>query len=788
MRAHQIKLAIRNFFRQRSYYMIQIFGFAMALSCVIIILSWVRYELSFDTFHVNKEGLCRVLMSPVEGSEQSYQLAVTPPPLAEAALHEFPEIINSTRFEFSPQIVFELDGMNHFGNNGALADPAFLEMFSFPLIEGNPALALQDPQSVLLSESFVKTHFKEKDPMNSILKVNNAPIKVTGIFKDLPANSHLQFDFLVPIQLKSLMGSDLSNWGNVNLNTYVLVEEHTDIAILNEKIKQWDTPRKKDQFSLQALNEIHFTSGIQAEEALVTDSKYVNLFIVLAFVILMIACINFVNLQSGLVLKRTKEVGIRKVNGANKFQLVMQFMSESSLVLLISYFISFLVVEFAISNFAQLFDYTITLEIYDTEFLSFLIILFVLIIIVTGLLPSIKFASFRPIGLMQKIPSIGKRGSATRKALVITQFVFSVFFIIGTIVINSQFQFMKNQSLNNQNDQIIYLPLKGEIGSKYETFKNRLLEMESISHVTAKNSLPTEVADKTSGMDWPGKDPAMDFIIESTGVDFQYFETMGIEVLEGRTFTEGFTSDNKFALVLNETAIKSMGLKDPVGTEVSLWDYPGRIVGIVEDVNLKSLRNDADGQVFFIIPDYMDDDIKYYGVILIKIQDDFQNTLVAIEKQWAELNPEIPFDYHFLDEAVANLYQEEMRLSKLMNYASVLSIVICCLGLLGLVMHNSNARIKEIGIRKINGASIQNIMLMLNKDYIQWVAIATLIAFPLAWIILNKWLQNFANQIELSWWIFALSGTATLAIALITVNGQIIKVARKNPADVLRYE
>lgn len=788
MRTHQIKLAIRNLFRQRSYYLIQIFGFAMALSCVIIILSWVRYELSFDTFHVNKEGLYRVLMSPVEGSEQSYQLAVTPPPLAEAALHEFPEIINSTRFEFSPQIVFELDGMNHFGNNGALADPAFLEMFSFPLIEGNPALALQDPQSVLLSESFVKTHFKEKDPMNSILKVNNAPIKVTGIFKDLPANSHLQFDFLVPIQLKSLMGSDLSNWGNVNLNTYVLVEEHTDIAILNEKIKQWDTPRKKDQFSLQALNEIHFTSGIQAEEALVTDSKYVNLFIVLAFVILMIACINFVNLQSGLVLKRTKEVGIRKVNGANKFQLVMQFMSESSLVLLISYFISFLVVEFAISNFAQLFDYTITLEIYDTEFLSFLVILFVLIIILTGLLPSIKFASFRPISLMQKIPNVGKRGSATRKGLVITQFVFSVFFIIGTIVINSQFQFMKNQSLNNQNDQIIYLPLKGEIASKYETFKNRLLEMESISHVTAKNSLPTEVADKTSEMDWPGKDPAMDFIIESTGVDFQYFETMGIEVLEGRTFTEGFTSDNKFALVLNETAIKSMGLKDPVGTEVTLWDYPGRIVGIVEDVNLKSLRNDADAQVFFIIPDYMDDDIAYYGVILIKIQDDMQNTLVAIENQWAELNPGIPFDYHFLDEAVGNLYQEEMRLSKLMNYASVLSIVICCLGLLGLVMHNSNARIKEIGIRKINGASIQNIMLMLNKDYIQWVAIATLIAFPLAWIILNKWLQNFANQVEMSWWIFVLAGTATLAIALITVNGQIIKVARKNPAEVLRYE
>ena len=788
MWTHQIKLAFRNFFRQKTYYLIQIVGFAMALSCVIIILSWVRYELSFDTFHANKEGLCRVLMSPIEGSEQSYQLAVTPPPLAEAALHEFPEIINSTRFEFSPQIVFELDGMNHFGNNGALADPAFLEMFSFPLIEGNPALALQDPQSVLLSESFVKKHFKEKDPMNSILKVNKAPLKVTGIFKDIPPNSHLQFDFLVPIQLKSLMGSNLSDWGNVNLNSYVLIEEHTDIAILNEKIKRWDTPRKKDQFSLQSLNSIHFTSGIQAEEALVTDSKYVNLFIVLAFVILMIACINFVNLQSGLVLKRTKEVGIRKVNGANKKQLIMQFMAESCLVLLISYFISFLVVEVAVSNFAQLFDYTISLEFYDTNFLSFLAVLFVLIVIITGLLPSLRFASFHPTGLMQKLPIKGKRAATSRKVLVITQFVFSVFFIIGTIVINTQFRFMKNQSLNNQIDQIIYLPFIGDIGSKYETFKNGLLEMASISHVTAKNSLPTEVADKTSEMDWPGKDPTLDFIIEGTGVDFQYFETMGIKVVEGRTFTDGFTSDNKFAFVLNETAIKTMGLENPVGAEISLWGYPGKVVGIVEDVNLKSLRNETDGQIFFIIPDYTDKDMTFYGVILIKIQDDMQNTLSAIENQWAELNPGIPFEYHFLDEAVGNLYQEELRLSKLMNYASVLSVVICCLGLLGLVIHNSNARIKEIGIRKINGASLRNIMIMLNKDYIQWVAISFIIAFPLAWITLNNWLQNFANQVELSWWIFALSGMATLAIALITVNGQIIKVARKNPADVLRHE
>ena len=785
---HQIKLAIRNFYRQRSYYLIQIVGFAMALSCVIVILSWLRYELSFDTFHENNERICRVLMDINSGSEDAFRLAVTPPPLAEAALQEFPEVINSTRFELSPQIVFELNGVNHIGTNGAMADPAFLEIFSFPIVKGNPELAMRDPLSVLISESFTKKYFGEKDPLNSIIKVNDAPIKVTGVFKDVPANSHIQFDFLLPIQIKSLMGSDLSNWGNVNLVSYVQIAENTDIATLNEKIKHWDTPRKKDQFSLQALNRIHFTSGIQAEESIVTDSKYVNLFIVLAFAILMIACINFVNLQSGLVLKRVKEVGIRKVIGANKKQLIMQFMAESCLVLLISYFISFLVVEIAVSNFAQLFDYTISLKFYDAKFLSFLALLFILIVILTGLLPSFRFASFHPSSLMQKLPISGKRGTFSRKVLVITQFVFSVFFIVGTVVISRQFEFMKNQSLNNQNKQIIYLPFKGDIASKYETFKNRLLELSSISSVTAKNSLPTEVADKTGGIVWPGKDPSMDFIIEGTGVDFQYFETMGIKMLKGRTFTEATTSDNKYSFVLNETAIEQMGLKNPVGTEISLWDYPGKIIGVVEDVNMKSLRNETDAQIFFIIPDYKDRDMAFYGVILIKIEHDIQNALSSIENQWAELNPGIPFDYHFLDEAVGKLYQDEMRLSKLMKYASALSIVICSLGLLGLVMHSSNSRIKEIGIRKINGASMQNIMLMLNKDYIQWVAIAMIIAFPLAWIILNHWLQNFADKIELHWWIFAFSGSATLVIALITVNGQIIKVARRNPADVLRYE
>ena len=518
------------------------------------------------------------------------------------------------------------------------------------------------------------------------------------------------------------------------------------------------------------------------------DGKYVNLFIALAFVILMIACINFINLQSGQVLKRSKEVGIRKVNGANKIQLIFLFMSESCIVLLISYLLSFLIVEFTFPYFIQLFNYQIILHFYDTEFLAFLALLYIILLFITSTAPAFRFASFHSTDLMRKLPLRGKKGVMSRQALVITQFVFTVFFITGTIVINKQFNFIKNSSINQQNDQIIYLPFKGEIGSKYESFKNRLLAKSSISYVTAKNSSPTQVADKTGDLHWAGKDPNLSFVIEATGVDFQYFETLGIDVLDGRTFSEAFTSDGKFALILNETAMKSMNLKDPVGADLSLWGYPGRIVGVVEDVNTKSLKNNIDGQVFYVIPDYEDNEISSYGVILIKIEEDIPNTLASIEQDWAELNPGIPFDYHFLDEAVEALYRDELRLSKLMNYASILSIVICCLGLLGLVIHNSSSRTKEIGIRKINGATIRNIMMMLNKNYVQWVCYSFVIAFPLAWFILDNWLRGFSEQIELSWWIFGLAGTVTLFIALITINGQILNVARKNPADVIRYE
>ena len=574
----------------------------------------------------------------------------------------------------------------------------------------------------------------------------------------------------------------------MNLCTYIQVAEQANFTSLKAKFKNWETPRRDDRFSLQPLGEIHGTTGIQAEESVVTDRKYVNIFLVLAIVILLIACINFINLQAGQVLKRAKEVGIRKVNGANRIQLILQYMLESSLVLLISYFLAFLIVELTVPYFSQLFDFKINLRFYDPQFLMFLVILYIFIVFITGLFPSLRFASFNPTGLMQKLPLTGKAGSYSRQALVITQYVFSVFFILGTIVINNQFQFMKKRSLNDQKNQIVYLPFKGDIDLKYETFKNRLLAFPSISHVTAKNSLPTEVADKTSEMDWPGKDPNMDFIIEGTGVDFDYFEMFDIEVVEGRSFTEAITSDKKVAFVLNETAIKDMGLNNPIGSDISLWGYPGKIIGVVEDVNLKSLRNEADGQIFHIIPDYTDQDISFYGVILIKIQDDIPNTLATIEEHWTELNPGIPFDYHFLDEAVDDLYWDESRLSKLMNIASFLSIVICCLGLLGLVILNSNYRIKEIGIRKIIGASMKNIIFMLNMNYMLYISISFVFAFPTGMILLNKWLQNFSHHVGLDWWIFAFSGLVTLVISLIIINGQIIKVARKNPADVLRYE
>jgi hypothetical protein len=417
-----------------------------------------------------------------------------------------------------------------------------------------------------------------------------------------------------------------------------------------------------------------------------------------------------------------------------------------------------------------------------------MILLYLVIILITGFIPSIQFASFRPIGLIRNITTQGGKRSLSRRILVILQFSFSVFFILGTVFIHKQFQFMKISSLNNHKEEILYLPFKGEMGSKYEVFKNNLLVHPEIKHISAKNSIPTQVANKTSEFDWPGKIRSHDFIIEATAIDPDYFRTLGIRVISGKSFTESSHYDDIVPVILNETALKNIGITDPVGTRISLWGYPGEIIGIASDVHLKSLRNEIEGQVFYPIMDYSVQELADFGVILIQIQDDIPEAIALVKKEWNAINPGTPFEYHFLDEAVDSMYWEEMRLSRLMNYASLLSIVICCLGLLGLSIYSSNARIKEIGIRKINGASIYSIILMFNKDYIPWVLISFLIAFPLAWMIIDKWLQNFTYQIDLNGWVFLIAGLIILMITFLTINGQIIKVARKNPVDILRYE
>ena len=310
----------------------------------------------------------------------------------------------------------------------------------------------------------------------------------------------------------------------------------------------------------------------------------------------------------------------------------------------------------------------------------------------------------------------------------------------------------------------------------------------NIDKVTAKNSLPTQVANKTGDVNWPGKSPDQDFIIEGTGVDVNYFETLGIDIIAGKSFMEVATSKEIAPIILNETAIKNMSISDPIGARITLWGYPGEIVGIAKDVQFMSLKNENEGQIFYVIPDYSNQQVSDFGVILISIKGDIPTAISIIEDEWLKINPGTPFEYHFLDEAVDKLYWEEMRLSRLMNYASVLSIFICCLGLLGLVIYSSNDRIKEIGIRKINGASISSVIALLNRDYIQWVFISFIFSFPIAWIVLNIWLQNFAYHIGIRWWTFVLSGLLTIAIALATVSWQILKVAYKNPVEVLRYE
>ena len=806
-----IKIAVRNFTKQKIFSFINLSGLAIGMTCTILILLWVQDELSFDRFHKNSKNLFRII-----NANSSYQSrgAGTPAPLAPALLAETPEIINYTRFAPIPRLVIKHNQNIFYEDKLVLADTSIFEMFTFPFLKGDPKTALSRTNNIVITQEMAQKYFGNEDPIGKLLFIEGGEegAKITGVLKNIPHNSHIQFDFLISFDLLKESRIMATNWGDFNFNTYVQLQAGSYDTTINSKITQialnhncpqvkWDNSK----FMLQPLPEVHLDARTRAAGVEIVaelgDRRHVYIFTLIAIFILCIACINFMNLSTARSVKRAKEVGLRKVIGAGRFQLIKQFFGESILFTIFATFISILLTYIFLPTFNNLSGKFLTIQYLDKNFIIILSIIIILTSLLAGSYPALFLSKFNPIRVLKGqtiIPFISKKndsgsftkGSSFRKILVVIQFSFSIGLIIGTAVVFQQLNYIKNRNLGFDKENIIYIPVRENIGTKFETVKNQLLQNPSITGVTATDWLQSRSQHNTTGYGWEGKDPEFDTkYISHVKVDYDYISMLNIKILQGRNFSKDFPSDSDEAFIINEEAAKAMELESPVGKQFRLYGKRGKIIGVMQNAYYSTLHHKINPQVYHVLTDVSR--AWAYGAILIKIKNEDQSlskTLATINNFWNEINPNSPFEFHFLDETLESRYKSEIRTSQLFNYFSLLAVFISCLGLFGLASYTAEQRTKEIGIRKVLGASIITIIKLLTKEYSKWVLIANIIAWPTAWYLMNKWLQNFAYRISMDWKTFLLSGLIAFVIAFITVSIQSIRTATKDPVDSLRYE
>jgi len=786
-----LKTTWRNIKRYKGYSSINIIGLAVGLACCILILLWVQDELSYDRFHVHADNLYRTVTIYQKTEPATHYWPVCAP-LAPALKEDYPEIIKATRFtRLRRGQLIKYGDKSLLETQICLTDPDFFEMFTFPLAQGDPSSALSDPNSLIITEQMATKYFGSEDPLGKTLNINNEyDFTVTGIMKNVPHTSHLQFDFLLPfIRIEDFEKNwaVLDNWTLGGYATYVLLQKETSLQELNRKIRDYipkHAARSKDFLYLQPLKDIHlYSSHIQFGIEGQGNIKYVYIFSVVALFVLVIACINFMNLATARSSNRAKEVGLRKVVGARRPQLMGQFFCESVLTALLSLILAVVLVELFLPAFRNLSGKPLESGFSGNINILLAIVIMALITgFISGTYPALFLSSLRPVKVFKGMLKTEGRGYLFRKILVVSQFSLSILLIICTVLVSSQVDFMRNRKLGLDKEQVVYLPIRSELVRKYDPLKIELLKSAGVRNVAASSNIPSYGVILTLDyITWEGKDPKDPKVLNLTSTGYDFIETLNMEMIEGRSFSEEYPSDEN-AVVINETAQKIIGMENPVGKRLMLGDTELPIIGIVKDYHFRSLHSEIE-------PLLLVNDPSLYRYILIKLDSgDIPSALANIDNTWKTFFPDTPFEYHFLDEAYDNLYRTEQRMGTLFNYFTGLAIFISCLGLFGLASFMAEKRTKEIGIRKILGASVSGVVILLNREFIKWILIANIIASPVAYYAMSKWLQGFAYRINMEVWIFALAALAALAIAVVTVSYQSVRAATANPADSLRYE
>jgi putative ABC transport system permease protein len=776
-----IKTVLRIILRNRIFSFINIMGLAIGLTCFLLIFLWVKDELGYDRFHDKADQLFRILTKDHE--DPDFVWTTTPTPLAPLLKEKFPEVISYTRYwSFGAMVRYK--EKHFFEENIKLIDPYFFEMFTFPFIKGEKETALPDQDAIVLTESTAKKYFGDEDPIGKVLNIqNNIDLTVTAVIKDPPKNSHMRFSMLAHID--NVPEYRRTSWAS-DYPSYIMTHDKFTEKEVNRKIEgilRTIDPDATTYPVLQNVTEIYLNENGVAGKLI-----HIYTFSIIAVLVLIIACINFMNLSTARAAKRAREVGLRKIVGASRLQLIKQFIGESIIFSFIALFLAWILVELFRPGFNILAGKTIEIEYCDPILILSILIILIFTGLFSGSYPALILSSFKSVNLL-KGEKIQHQGSISlRNILVIFQFFISVVLIITTIVIYKQLWYIQNKDLGLNKENILVTPFIGVMAPKYDEIKNYLLQNPNIYSVSGVSNLPTNVNSFVS-LDWEGNKNDEGMGIFYMMVDYDLIETMGMKMLYGRSFSEEFAGDDSIAYIINEMAYKQMGIKNPIGHQVE-FQHPyfperfsrGKIIGVVKDFHHRPLRE-------HIVPLAMRMYRPWYNYLVIKINpEDIQETISYIQASARKFVPEYPFEYSFFEDEINVLYSSERKIGDIVKYFALLSIFISCLGLFGLASFTAEQYTRQIGIRKVNGATVTSIVFLLTRGFTKWVCIALIPGFPVAWFIIKKILVNYAYKTEISWWIFLITALLVSLIGLFTVIAQAVKAASRNLADSLRYE
>ncbi|MFC1492704.1 ABC transporter permease [candidate division KSB1 bacterium] len=779
-----IKITIRNIGKHRGISIINILGLSLGMAVCILLTMWVFDEFNYNKFHENHDRLYRVTELSYSGNSQEV-LTGTVAPLGPVLKKDFPEIADYTRYQPQGSVLISYEGKKFYENSVIAANNSLFKLFSFPFVIGDINNVLLSPNSVVINENTAKKYFGDSDPIGKIIRVNNKyDFIVEGVFRNIGSNSDIQFNIVLAWDYLESIYPRIQ-WNNHVYTNYVLLAENADEEETERKIKNVINdhyPSSRFDVFLQPLSDVHLRSNFGGG---FSNETYVYFVLIIAVFVLLLACINFMNISTACALYRYKEIGMRKVCGGRRKDIIFQFLNESLLFSFISFIIAILIVLLVLPVFNNFTEKQLILNlINDWMYFGGLLVITFFIGIITGSYPALYFSSFKPLNILKGIQLSGVKNKNFSRILVMFQFAGSIILISGTFTVFSQLDYMMNADLGWDREQLLYINMRGDTNKTYDLMKSELSKNPGIISISGGLRKPSYGAYGTGyKINWTGKDPDYKPSIAYNSVDFNYIETVGLKLVKGRSFSKDFPSDTLRAYVINESLAELIGADQIIGADFTVWDVPGKIIGVVKDFHYYSLRSEIGPMVLRC--QYR----SWLRYIILKISpENISSTTEFINDTWEKFNPDYPLVYGFVNDDFSIMYREYKKMGKMVEYASIIAVFIACLGLIGLVSFRIEKKKKEIGIRKAIGASTASISQYLTREFIRLISTACAIAIPIAYYTFGLWLDNFPYRTEPGIGLFVISGLSAMLIALFSVSFQVIKAARANPVDSLRYE